>query len=228
MSPLRTEPALPTLRRRLLLAGAAAACAPALRAQNAAPRPRAAPVPAEPSEAQRAAAASAHFPFGPVVPARPMPTWPLVTHLGQPTTLQALLQGRLTALQLMFTGCSATCPIQGAIFAQAQRLLGSAIANAQFVSLSIDPLSDTPKALAEWLKNFGARAGWTAAAPRPNELDALFELLSGPRAARSSGPDPHTGVVYFVSRRAELVYRSTDLPPPEQVVATLRELDRRG
>ena len=207
-------------RRRLLIATATVAWAPAGRTQTRAP--------AGQSEAQRAAAASAHFPFGPVVPARPMPAWPVTTHLGQASTLRALLQGRLTALQLMFTGCSATCPIQGAIFAEAQRRLGSGIAGAQFVSLSIDPLSDTPAALAAWLKNLGARPGWAAAAPRMADLDALFALLGGPGTPNRAGPDPHTGQVYFVSRRGELVYRSTDLPPPEQVVLTLRELDRAG
>ena len=183
---------------------------------------------AAPTDASRAAAASAHFPFGPVVPARPVPAWPLTTHQGQATTLRALTQGRLTALQLMFTGCSATCPIQGAIFAEAQRQLGARVAGAQFVSLSIDPLSDTPKALSAWLQNLGAQPGWVAAAPRMAELDALFELLSGPRIGKRSGPDPHTGQVYFLSRRGELVYRSADLPPPEQIVQLMRQIDTLG
>ena len=190
-------------------------------------RAQARPV-AAPTDTARAAAASAHFPFGPVVPARPMPAWPLTTHTGQATTLRALMQGRLTALQLMFTGCSATCPIQGAIFAEAQRQLGTRVAGSQFVSLSIDPLSDTPKALATWLQNLGAQAGWVAAAPRMAELDALFELLSGPRVGKRSGPDPHTGQVYFLSRRGELVYRSADLPPPEQIVQLMRQIDALG
>jgi protein SCO1/2 len=208
-------------RRSLLRAVAASCLAPcAAWAQN---RPAAAT-----TDAARAAAASAHFPFGPVVPARPMPTWPLTTHLGQPTTLRALTQGKLTALQLMFTGCSATCPIQGAIFAEAQRQLGAAVGGAQFVSLSIDPLSDTPKALAAWLHGLGALPGWVAAAPRLNELDALFELLSGPRVGKRSGPDPHTGQVYFLSRRGELVYRSADLPPPDQIVQMMRRVDTAG
>lgn len=215
-------------RRRLLLCAiAASGVAPfAARAQTQVPaRPAAVPAPAD---AARAAAASAHFPFGPVVPARPMPAWPLTTHLGQPTTLRALTQGKVTALQLMFTGCSATCPIQGAIFAEAQRQLGTSVSGAQFVSLSIDPLSDTPQALATWLKKLDARPGWVAAAPRLNELDALFELLSGPRVGKRSGPDPHTGQVYFLSRRGELVYRSADLPPPDQIVLAMRRVGAAG
>ncbi len=211
-------------RRSLLYAIGVSGLAPLVAwAQN---RPAAAA--AAPTDAARAAAASAHFPFGPVVPARPKPAWPLTTHLGQATTLRALTQGKLTALQLMFTGCSATCPIQGAIFAEAQRQLGASVSGAQFVSLSIDPLSDTPKALAAWLQGLGAQAGWVAAAPRVSELDALFELLSGPRIGKRSGPDPHTGQAYFLNRRGELVYRSADLPPPDQIVQTMRRVDAAG
>jgi len=219
----------PNLRRSLLRALGASCLAPfAAQAQAQAPAQAPARAAAAPTDAARAAAASAHFPFGPVVPARPMPAWPLTTHLGQATTLRALTQGKLTALQLMFTGCSATCPIQGAIFAEAQRQLGAGVSGAQFVSLSIDPLSDTPQALAAWLKNLGAQAGWVAAAPRMNELDALFELLSGPRIGKRSGPDPHTGQVYFLNRRGELVYRSADLPPPAQIVQAMRRVEAAG
>jgi len=217
----------PNTRRSLLRALGASCLAPfAAHAQTQSPaRPAAVP-----TDAARAAAASAHFPFGPVVPARPMPAWPLTTHLGQATSLRALTQGKLTALQLMFTGCSATCPIQGAIFAEAQRQLGAGagVSGAQFVSLSIDPLSDTPKALAAWLQGLGALPGWVAAAPRMNELDALFELLSGPRVGKRSGPDPHTGQAYLLNRRGELVYRSADLPPPDQIVTMMRRVDAAG
>lgn len=215
-----TDPRSRGRRAALLAIGASMVALPQAMAQT---RPASAP-----SDATRAAAASAHFPFGPVVPVRPMPTWPVTTHLKQTTTLQALAQGRLSALQLMFTGCSATCPIQGAIFAEAQRQLGASLAGAQFVSLSIDPLSDSPQALASWLQGLGARPGWVAAAPRVGDLDALFELLSGPRVGKRTGPDPHTGQVYFLNRRGELVYRSADLPPPEQIVQLMRRVAAAG
>ena len=66
------------------------------------------------------AAQKPHFPFGPLPDPRPVPAWALHTNDGQSTDLARLCRGRSTALQLMFTGCSATCPLQGALFAQAQ------------------------------------------------------------------------------------------------------------
>ncbi len=204
--------AAPPLRRRALLAWLAAA--PAARAAGT---PNA-----------RDVARSSHFPFGPVVPTRPLAPWPVTTHLGVATELPVLLRGKVTALQLMFTGCSATCPIQGALFAQAQRDLMGALAGAQFLSVSIDALGDTPAALAAWLKKFSAAPGWLAAVPRVQDVDALVERLGSGGEKRPQGPDPHTGQVYVIDRRGELVFRTASMPPPAQIVDALRQVDARG
>lgn len=173
------------------------------------------------------AAHSSHFPFGPVVPARPIPPWPVLTHQSRATDLGSLLRGRTTALQLMFTGCSATCPIQGALFAQAQRELQDRPPRAQLVSLSIDPLADTPAALTAWLRQFSALPGWLAAVPRPADVEAVFELLGSGGESRPGGSDRHTGQVYIVDRHVQLVYRTESMPDPAKIVALLRLIDDR-
>ncbi len=197
-------------RRRWLLGALALGLAPAVAADS------------------REAARSSHFPFGPVVPPRPLPAWPLKTHLDAATDLAQLLRGKVSAVQLMFTGCSATCPIQGALFAQAQRELGRSIGGAQFVSLSIDALSDTPAALQAWLRKFGAAPGWLAAVPRVADVDPMIDRLGSGGENRPRGSDPHTGQVYVVDRRGALVYRTPSLPTPAQIVEALRLVDGRG
>lgn len=204
--------ALPTRRRAVL---ALLAAAPAAVAAAGAPN-------------ARDVARSNHFPFGPVVPTRPLAPWPVTTHQGTTTDLPSLLRGKVTALQLMFTGCSATCPIQGALFAQAQRDLKGSVAAAQFLSVSIDALGDTPAALASWLKKFSAAPGWIAAVPRVQDVDALVERLGSGGEKKPQGPDPHTGQVYVIDRRGELVFRTASMPPPAQIVDALRQVDARG
>jgi protein SCO1 len=172
----------------------------------------------------RDAARSSHFPFGPVVPARPIPAWQVITQSGQSTNLAALLTGRVTALQLMFTGCTATCPIQGALFAQAQHVLPRG-SDFQLISISIAPLADTPAALTHWLRDFAAGPEWLGVAPRAEDLDKMFELLARGGESRPVGPDPHTGQVYIANRRGELVYRTPSMPPAAQIVAALREVE---
>jgi protein SCO1 len=164
-----------------------------------------------------------HFPFGPVVPVRRVSAWPVTTQLGITTDLAALLRGRVTAMQLMFTGCSATCPIQGALFAQAQRDLISAKLAAQFVSLSIDPLSDTPAALDGWLRKFQAQPGWLGVAPRIEDVAAITAWLTrGGEPKPAGSQDPHSGQVYVIDARGDLVFRLASMPRASDIVAVLR------
>jgi protein SCO1/2 len=171
-------------------------------------------------------AAGAHTNAGRVDPPRPAPPLPLTLHDGRANTLARLLAGHSTALQLMFTGCTATCPIQGALFASVQAGLARerAAPGAQLLSLSIDPLGDDAAALARWLRAAGAGPGWLGAVPSVAGVDTIFDFLGG----RSRGPDRHTAQVYLFNARAELVLRSPDFPAPAQVQGWLQALARAG
>jgi len=159
--------------------------------------------------------------LGPVDPAIAIPRLACVCSDGRSTTLLELLNGKTTAVQLMFTGCSAICPMQGALYARVQSYLTDhAKRNIQLLSLSIDPLSDDPKALSGWLKRFDAREGWIAAAPAMAALTQMTTLFNG----RAALPDTHSGQVYLVRRDAQLVWRTADLPAPRDVVDLLVRL----
>lgn len=234
-------------RRRLLGAmgamgamGALASCALPARAQSRAAAPTAAAAStggaalaptaaaASASTAAAASAPTAHFPFGAVRPERPIPAWKVQTHLGQATDLAALLRDRITAVQLMFTGCSAICPIQGALFAQLQHRLRQRGLPVQLLSISIDPLGDGPVALAAWLRRFDAGPGWLAVAPQVDKVQALAQLLgSGGEDPRQSA-DVHSAQVFVVNRRGALFYRSPGLPSAEALADTLAQLVRQG
>lgn len=165
-------------------------------------------------------AARGHDPFGRVDPPKPAPRLPLRCADGSLRDFGERLRGHTTAVQLMFTTCSAVCPIQGALFAAvAGQLQGG---DARLLSLSIDPLNDDPRALAAWLARFGAAPAWQAAAPRLADVDRLFDLLNG----RAPGPDRHSTQVYLFDRRARLVYRTPELPKVAHVVEMLREVAR--
>ena len=149
-------------------------------------------------------------------PAIAIPRLACVCSDGRSTTLLELLNGKTTAVQLMFTGCSAICPMQGALYARIQSYLTDhAKRNIQLLSLSIDPLSDDPKALSGWLKRLDAREGWIAAAPAMAALTQMTTLFNG-RAA------PDTPAARFAVRHdGQLVWRTADLPAPRDVVDLL-------
>ena len=138
--------------------------------------------------------AQAHNDPGRVLPNLPVPKLQLTLHDGRKTVLSDALLGQPTAMQLMFTGCSATCPIQGALFSAAQEKLQfagtpelshgikPATAKAKsphmrLLSITIDPLNDGPGEMRRWLKRFGATSFWQGGTPDLKELDRWYDFL---------------------------------------------------
>lgn len=162
----------------------------------------------------------AHTDAGVVEPPRAPPEVRLTLEDGRSCRLSQALAGRVTALQIIFTRCQATCPIQGALFAQGVRQLGAELADAQWLSLSIDPDHDDPAALRAWMARLGAHPRWHAGRPEPQDLDPLVDFLK----ARNRGPDRHTAQVYFFNRAGLLALRSVDFPPVAEMIRVLRSL----
>jgi protein SCO1 len=170
----------------------------------------------------RPGSAAAHASVGPVSPREPAPAGlRLSLGTGRPALLPDLLKGHVTAVQLMFTGCSATCPIQGAIFADAQARLASADQRLRLLSISIDPLGDDPPALARWLTRYGALpARWSAAVPAVRDVEPLLDFLRG----RAVGVDRHTAQAFLFDRQGRLAFRTIDMPPGGELVRLLQAL----
>jgi protein SCO1/2 len=165
----------------------------------------------------------AHNNAGVVSPPVPPPAVQLDLDDGRSTTLAKLLHGRVTALQMMFTSCKATCPIQGAVFGHAAKALGDTIPTAQWLSISIDPERDDPKALAAWMKRFGSHPRWRAGRPTPTQLTSLVDFLK----SAAPGPDRHTAQVYFFDRKGQLTMRSVDFPPSTELTRVIADLAKR-
>ncbi len=118
----------------------------------------------------------------------------------------------------MFTGCSTVCPIQGAIFQRLQALLPDQGERAiQLLSLSVDPIVDTPAAMQNWLRRFSARIGWIAVAPDPKDLEKLLQLFGQGRNAVEN----HATQVNIINRRGELVFRTQQLPSADSIAELL-------
>jgi protein SCO1/2 len=174
---------------------------------------------AAPAAFAQAASAPSHDPFGPVRPPQPVPWLSLTGEDGQRFELGTRLRGRITALQLMFTACSATCPIQGALFGAIAPMVADQ-RDMQLLSLSIDPLGDSAPALRAWRRQFGSHDHWQAALPRIEDVDRVLDFLRG----RAQGVDRHTAQIYLFDRQARLAYRTAEMPPARFVAGLMREL----
>ncbi|WP_345813112.1 SCO family protein [Paraburkholderia sp. PREW-6R] len=159
-------------------------------------------------------------------PVRLTDTW-LTDQNGKRRLLSDLLDRRVTALQTIYTGCSSVCPLQGALFNAVQERLPSMNAHYPFqlLSIGIDPLSDTPAALHEWLTRFQAGPAWTGASPSLNDVDKMRTALSGntlPLGDISS----HSTQIYCFDAKGMLRWRSADLPRAEEICEVLTALER--
>jgi protein SCO1/2 len=164
--------------------------------------------------------------IGLVKPPIEVPSVTVLSAEGVRAPLSDLLRGRVTAIQLMFSKCKSICPIEAATLARVQEALEAERDNPtddiRLLSLSIDPATDTPEVLKAWLERFGAQRGWTAASPAEDDLGRVRAFFD---RASNLGED-HSTVISLVDRNGRLVWRSLELPPPDEVARLLIQLQR--
>ena len=157
---------------------------------------------------------------GQIKPPAPVPDVNLIRPDGSATTLLRLVQDHGTAVQLMFTSCTTTCPIQAAIFGRVQtKIPDMAERRLQLLSLSIDPKSDTPQAMSDWLRRFRAGPTWIAAAPAMADAPRLQGFFG-----RGSNTVDHSNQVSVLDRQGRLVWRTYELPTAEEIVGILQKI----
>ncbi len=89
-----------------------------------------------------------------------------------------LVRDRVVAINFVYTTCTTSCPLLGVAFGSVQDLLGARIGREVFLlSVSVDPVTDTPARLKAWAARHGARPGWTLlTGARPEVLRLLRAL----------------------------------------------------
>jgi protein SCO1 len=108
-----------------------------------------------------------------------------------------LVQGRLVAVNFVYTRCTTVCPLLGARFAQLQKLLGADAAATPLISVSIDPANDTPARLAQWSQALGRQPGWSLVTGARADMDTLLRSLG----ASAADPAAHAPIVLIIDDR---------------------------
>ncbi len=96
-----------------------------------------------------------------------------------------LVKGRTVAINFIFTTCTTICPPLGATFARVQKELGDKVGrDVRFISISVDPATDTPERLKAWGAKFHAGDGWTFVTGAKPQVDELLRALGASSARR--------------------------------------------
>jgi len=103
-----------------------------------------------------------------------------------------LLKGKIVAIDLIYTHCEFSCPLETARMAQVQRILGDRVGkDIFFYSISIDPKRDTPAELKAYAKKYHAGPGWLFLTGKKSDIDLVSKKL-GLYADPSINQDGHT------------------------------------
>jgi len=132
-----------------------------------------------------------------------------------------LVKGKTVAINFIFTNCTTICPPLAATFARVQKEMGEKVGkDIHFISISVDPLTDTPERLKAWGAKFKAGAGWTFVTGNKQEMDKLLSALG----ASVSRREDHTPSVIIGNDLKDLWTRTYGLARIPQMVALIENV----
>jgi protein SCO1/2 len=129
-----------------------------------------------------------------------------------------LVKGRVVAVNFIFTTCTTICPPLGATFARVQRELGErAGRDVRFISISVDPATDTPERLKAWGAKFHAAEAWTLVTGQKPQVDELLRALG----AATASPADHSPTVLIGNDAAGQWTRAYGLARPAVLIGLI-------
>ena len=132
-----------------------------------------------------------------------------------------LIKGKTVAINFIFTNCTTICPPLAATFARVQKDLGDkAGRDVHFISISVDPLTDTPERLKAWGAKFKAGDGWTFVTGEKQEMDKLLNALG----ASVSRREDHSPTVIVGNDLKGVWTRTYGLARSAQIVGLIMDV----
>jgi cytochrome oxidase Cu insertion factor (SCO1/SenC/PrrC family) len=148
-----------------------------------------------------------------------VPDVPVVDQEGRPIRFYSdLVRGRVVAVNFIFTTCQGVCPPMGTTFARLEAALKGR--GVRLISVSVDPVNDTPARLAAWAKKYGAGPDWTLVTGRKPDVDGLLRALGAFSADKAS----HSPFVLLGDDRKGVWRRVHGLSPPETILDAVNAL----
>lgn len=133
-----------------------------------------------------------------------------------------LVKDRVVAINFIFTSCTTICPTLGANFARVQSLLGESAKDVSLISISLDPVNDTPARLAAWSTKLGGKDGWTLVTGERSDIDALLKSVG----AFTPDKNDHGPLVVIGDDRTGKWERMNGFTAPAKIVEALQALGK--
>ncbi len=108
-----------------------------------------------------------------------IPNVQLINQHGEKVNIHDLVHNKVVAINFIFTTCTTVCPPMGANFTNLKKRLQPHIKNQELtmISVSIDPVTDTPERLKDWSNKFNPGEGWTLLTGKKAQVNTLLKGL---------------------------------------------------
>ena len=138
----------------------------------------------------------------------------LVDQAGRPFAVDEL-RGKVVLFNFIFTSCPNICPVQTQALAEVQRAIPQSDRDrVQFVSVSIDPVHDTPAVLLSFAQRFKLDfARWTFVTGGTEDIDRLSERLRLFAQNTERLPENHGTTLWLMDGKGRLMQRYAGDPP---------------
>lgn len=132
-----------------------------------------------------------------------------------------LIKDKTVAINFIFTNCTTICPPLAATFARVQKELGDKIGkDVHLISISVDPVTDTPERLKAWGARFKAGPGWTFVTGEKQEMDKLLSALG----AAVSKREDHTPALIIGNDSKGVWTRTYGLAKINQIIRVINDV----
>ena len=132
-----------------------------------------------------------------------------------------VLKNKVVVINTFFTTCTSICPPMNRNFEKIQDALGDRLGKEAFlVSISVDPVTDTPTRLKEYGRRFHARQGWIFLTGKKENVDwALYKL-----GQYVETKDEHTSIFIIGNEPKGLWKKAMGLAKAEELIKIVEDV----
>jgi protein SCO1/2 len=128
---------------------------------------------------------------------------------------------RIVVMDFVYTSCTTVCPVISAVFGQVQNKLGDQLGDeVVLVSVSVDPIRDTPRRLKAYAATHKAKPGWIWLTGNKRTMDKVLDGLG----AYSPNFEDHPAMVLVGDGQSGEWSRFFGFPSPDRLVDQVNAL----
>lgn len=136
-----------------------------------------------------------------------------------------LVKGKVVVINFIYTSCTFLCTRIGESTARLQSALGDRVGrDVHIISVSTDPVTDTPKKLKAWAARLKAKDGWTLVTGEKEEMDRLLKVLTGD----ASGIKTHSPLLLIGNEPKNIWAESYSFENPLKLIQQIDRVSSAG